>query len=84
MEGAVLKSQREYDMAVAHAWHGAMFGALAQSGKLKGLSSYIGNRAGGKKSTAAAAVMFFQALKAAGLPVTITKVERKEPSRGGL
>lgn len=81
----MLKSEREYDLSIARAWHGGQFSAMAQAGKLKGLSTYIGNRAsGGKKSAPAAAIAFFHAMKAAGLPVEITKVERKsrEPRRG--
>lgn len=79
MQGAQLKFEREYDLSIAHAWHAAKFNALAQVGKLKSLSNYTGKRASGKKSTAAQAVAFFHAMKAAGLPVTITRVERKPP-----
>ena len=81
MEGAALKSEREYDMVIAAQWHGARFNALAQNGKLKSLSNYIGKRASGKTSQAAAAASFFHAMKSAGFPVEITRVER-EPSNG--
>lgn len=78
MEGAALKAEREYDLAIAQVWHGARFNALAQVGKLRGLSNYIGKRATGKKSTLASAVSFFHSMRAAGFPVTITRVERSE------
>lgn len=77
MEGAQLKSEREYDLSIAQAWHAARFGALAQNGKLKGLSNYISKQSSGKQSSMAGAIAFFHAMKAAGLPVTITRVERK-------
>lgn len=77
MEGAQLKLEREYDLAIAQAWHMAEFNARKKVNKLRGLSEYIGKRAGGKKSSAAQAIAFFHAMKAAGLPVTITRVERK-------
>lgn len=84
MEGAALKSEREYDMAIAQAWNGARFNALAQVGKLKGLSTYLGKKASGKRNAAADAAAFFHAMKSAGLPITITRVERKskEPGHG--
>lgn len=77
MEGAQLKAEREYDMAIAHQWHGARFNALAQVGKLKPLSNYIAQRSTGKKAKHAQAVAFFHAMRAAGLPVEITRVPRK-------
>lgn len=80
MEGARLKSEREYDMAIAQSWNGARFNALAQVGKLKGLANYVG-KATAKKSSVAGATAFFHAMKSAGLPITITRVER-EPEHG--
>lgn len=81
MEGAALKSERAYDLSIAEAWHGARFNALAQNNKLRGLSSYLTKRNAGGKSSAASAIAFFHAMKAAGLPVTITRVERKGHGR---
>lgn len=82
MEGAALRQEREYDLSIAQQWHGAKFNALAQVGKLKSLSNYIGKRAtGGKKSTLASAIAFFHSMKAAGFPVEISRVER-EPTDG--
>lgn len=71
-----MRADREYDLAIAQAHHAARFNALAQVGKLKGLSNYIGKRASGKKSALASAISFFHSMKAAGFPVTITRVER--------
>lgn len=79
MDAAALSTEREYDLSIAHAWHAAKFNALAQAGKLRALSNYISKKSMGKKSAAAEAVAFFHAMKAAGLPVTITRVERKPP-----
>lgn len=77
MEGAALKSEREYDLAIAQVWHAARFNALAQVGKLKSLSNYIGKKASGKKSTLASAIAFFHNMKAAGFPVEITRTPRE-------
>lgn len=85
MDGAALKVEQEYDLSISQAWHGARFNALAQAGKLRGLSSYLGKRHAGKKSAAASAIAFFHAMKAAGVPVTISRVPRastQEPADG--
>lgn len=77
MEGAQLKAEREYDMAIAQQWHGARFNALAQVGKLRNLSNYLTKRTAGKKSALASAISFFHSMKAAGFPVEITRVPRE-------
>lgn len=77
MEGAQLKSEREYDLAIAGQWHGARFNALAQNGKLRSLSNYLTKRSAGKKSTLASAISFFHSMKAAGFPVEITRTPRE-------
>jgi hypothetical protein len=77
MEGAQLRLEREYDLDISHAWHSAKFNGLAQVGKLRGLKSYLGKAASGVRSTAASALAFFHKMKAAGLPVTITRSVRK-------
>lgn len=81
MQGAVLRQEREYDLVIAQGWHAARFNALAQTGKLRGLATYIGKRASGKRSQAADALAFFHSMKAKGFPVEITRVPR-EPSDG--
>lgn len=83
MEGAGLSQERAYDRSIAEAWHGARFNALVQNGKLRDLASYLTKRNAGGKSSSANAIAFFHAMKEAGLPVTITKVPRKEPASGG-
>ena len=40
MEGAAHAAKRAFDRDIALAWHTAAFGAAAQSGKLKNLSTY--------------------------------------------
>ena len=77
MEGSALQQEREYDLSIAQAWHAARFNALAQSGKLKGLSTYIGKKASAKKSPLASAISFFHSMKSAGFPVTITRTPRE-------
>lgn len=76
MEGAALRAEQQYDLLISQEWHGARFNALAQGGKLRSLSSYIGKKPG-KKAIAPGALAFFHKMKAAGLPVTITRVPRK-------
>jgi hypothetical protein len=73
MEGSALRQEREYDLAIAQAYHGAKFGALAQAGKLKALSNYIGKKGSGK-SPLAAALNFMHNMKASGVPVEISRV----------
>lgn len=77
MEGATLKFERGYDLAVAQVWHGARFNALAQVGKLRGLKSYLSKATSTAKSAAAQALGFFHALRARGIPIKIERVERK-------
>lgn len=79
MEGAALRQEREYDRAIAQAWHTAIFALNGYGGKLKGksLSDFLISQDKPKPSKAAQAAAFFHAMKAAGLPVTITRVERK-------
>lgn len=78
MEGAALRIEREYDLALAQAWHGAKFNGLAQAGKLRRLSQYVGRKSS-KPSPASSALAFFHRMKAAGFPVEIRRTER---SRG--
>lgn len=73
MAGAALRQERDYDLAIAQAYHMAKFNALQKAGKLKGLSHYIGKKAS-KKSQAADALAFFHRMKASGAPVEITRV----------
>lgn len=86
MEGAKLKAEREYDRTISLAWNTAQFALKGYSGQLKGksLSDYLISQDKPKRSSAASAIAFFHAMKAAGLPITITKVERKskEPGHG--
>lgn len=83
MEGAKLRAEREYDRTVSLAWNTAMFGLKGYGGQLKGksLSDYLISQDKPKRSAAASAIAFFHAMKAAGLPIEITKVER-EPDHG--
>jgi hypothetical protein len=77
MEGAALAAKREYDLAITQAWHTAIFVLNGYAGKLKGksLSNYLsGAKSERKSSDAAAAVAFFHALKARGMPVDIKRV----------
>jgi hypothetical protein len=75
MEGSALRQEREYDLAIAQAYHTAKFGNLAQAGKLKGLSAYQSKKKGeGKRSAWAGALSFFHNAKASGVPVEITRV----------
>lgn len=76
MEGAALAAERKFDFAIAEAWHAAKFGVMAENGKLRGLSTYIGKKKG-KRSLAADAAAFFHRMKAAGMDVDIKKVVRK-------
>lgn len=81
MEAAALKREREHDLAISQAWHTAIFALNGYAGKLKNksLSDYLisKDKAQPKRSTVADAVAYFHSMKAAGLPVTITRVERK-------
>lgn len=74
MDGAALRQERAYDLAIAQAWHTAMFGLQGYAGKLKGkkLSDYLTKR-DRKQSIHAQAIAFFHRLQAEGLPVTITR-----------
>lgn len=84
MEGAALRQEREYNQVISQAWHTAVFVLQGYSGKLKGksLSDYLAGQNKPKPSKAAQAIAFFHAMKAAGLPVTITRKPRKEPEHG--
>jgi hypothetical protein len=77
MEGAAIRASREYDHAIAQAWHTAMFGLQGYSGKLKGkrLSDFLAQKPE-PKSGAAQAIAFFHKIKARGIPVSITRVPR--------
>lgn len=81
MEGAALRQEREYDIAISQAWHTAIFALNGYAGKLKGksLSDYLigKGKVQTKRSTVADAIAYFHSMKAAGLPVTITRTERK-------
>ena len=73
MEGAALAAKREYDLAIATAWHTAVFGLQGYAGKLKGkkLSDFLSEQ---KRPTRhAQAIAFFHSLKARGVPVSITR-----------
>jgi hypothetical protein len=76
MEGAVLRRQREFDLAVFVSWHTAVFALNGYAGKLKDkrLSDFLSSRDPQPQSNAAQAVSFFHRMKAAGLPVTIERV----------
>jgi hypothetical protein len=78
MEGAALKEAREYDLAIATAWHTAIFALQGYAGKLnnKKLSDYLTKKPAAKSGTAQA-IAFFHALKAAGCPIEITRTPRK-------
>lgn len=79
MEGAALRREREVDLMIAHAWHAATFGGLAQVGKLKGLSTYTGKKKPGSsiRNHASEAAAFFHALKASGADIDIKLVPRE-------
>lgn len=83
MEGAALKQERAYDLAITQAWHTAIFALNGYGGKLKGktLSDFLVGKDKPKRSTVASAIAFFHSMKSAGLPVEITRVERK-PANG--
>lgn len=76
MEGAALRATREYDLAIAAAWHGARFTAMTQTKKgLPGLSNFLAKKPE-PKTGAAHAIAFFHSLKARGVDVKIERVER--------
>lgn len=79
MEAAALRREREYDLAMTQAWNTAIFALNGYGGKLKGksLSDYLIGKPEKKRSTLSDAVAFFHSMKSAGLPVTITRTERK-------
>lgn len=83
MEGARLKAERAHDLVMMGAWHTAIFGLNGYSGGLKGksLSDYLISGSKPQHSKAAQALAFFQEMKARGLPVSITRVERKQSPR---
>lgn len=78
MEGAALRQEREHDREMTQAWNTAMFAINGYGGKLKGkaLSDYLIGKDKPKRSSTASAIAFFHSMKAAGLPVTITRAER--------
>lgn len=78
MEGAALKAEREHDLAISQAWHTAIFALNGYGGKLNGksLSDYIGRKEAAKPSPLAGAVAFFGYMKAAGMPIEVTRTER--------
>lgn len=84
MEGAALRQEREYNLAISQAWHTAIFALNGYAGKLKGksLSDYQVGKERPKQSSTARAIAFFHAMKSAGFPVTITRVPRKELKHG--
>jgi hypothetical protein len=75
MEAAALRREREYDLAIAQAWHTAIFALNGYSGKLKNksLADFLISKDRPKPSKAAQAVAFFHSLKARGIPVEITR-----------
>lgn len=75
MEAAALRREREYDLAIAQAWHTAIFALNGYAGKLKGksLSDFLIGQDKPQVSKAAQAVAFFHSLKARGFPVEITR-----------
>lgn len=79
MEGAALRQEREYDLAITQAWNTAMFAINGYGGKLKDktLADYLINKPPKKQSSSAAAVAFFHSMKSAGFDVKIERVERK-------
>lgn len=78
MEGAAVRQEREHDRAISQAWHTAIFALNGYAGKLKNksLSDYLIAKEKPKRSSAAAALAFFHAMKSSGFPVTITRVPR--------
>lgn len=79
MEGAALKQEREYDLAITQAWNTAIFALNGYGGKLKNksLSDYLIGKEKPKRSTVASAVAFFHSMRSAGFPVEITRLEKK-------
>lgn len=75
MEGAALAAKREYDLAIATAWHTAVFGLQGYAGKLKGkkLSDFLSDHSDKQPTKHAQAIAFFHSLKARGVPVEITR-----------
>lgn len=75
MDGAKLRREREYDLAIAQAWHTAIFALNGYSGKLKGkkLSDYLIAGQSVKYSSHAQGIAYFHRLKARGIAVEITR-----------
>lgn len=79
MEAAALRQEREYNQSIALAWHTAVFALNGYGGKLKGksLSDFLIGQPQRTTSKFASAAMFFNRLKAAGVPITVTRTEPK-------
>ena len=79
MEGAALAAKREYDLSIATAWHTAMFVLSGYSGGLKGkkLSDFLSSSDSkpDHRSNDARGIHFFHQLKAAGVPIEITRTK---------
>lgn len=76
MKGAADASLERYELATYEAYQAAKFNALAQTGKLKALSTYMPKKGSTKKSQAMQAVAFFHRMQAAGIAVKITRTPR--------
>lgn len=79
MEAAALRDERLIDRATTQAWQTATFALSGYSGGLKNktLADYlISEKRKPKRSTTAKAVAFFHAMKAAGYPVKIERLDR--------
>lgn len=74
MQGRTKARKREAERDLILAYN---TGAFSRASKVKPLSYYMRQlRGGGNRSTSADAINFFQAMKARGVPVTITRVPR--------
>lgn len=75
MEGAALRQEREYDLAITTAWHTAIFALNGYGGKLKNksLADYLISQEKPQANSTAKAIAFFHSLKARGYPVDITR-----------
>lgn len=81
MEGLASAATRAIDLAIANAWHTAMFGLGGYAGKLrdKSLSDFLTSRPEtsedrSRRLNHAEGIAFFHRLKAKGVPVDISRV----------
>jgi hypothetical protein len=76
MEGLAHAATRQLDLCIVNAWHTAVFALNGYGGKLKPLADFLSNKPepeGDDRLQNAKIIHFFQALKARGVPIDISR-----------